>query len=44
VDGARWIAKQVCLTRDHAAGMMNLQAMYESHQAALYWESRRAAA
>lgn len=24
--------------RDHAAGMMNLQAMYESGQAAAYWE------
>ena len=24
--------------RDHASGMMNLQAMYESGQAAAYWE------
>jgi hypothetical protein len=30
--------------RDHAAGMMNLQAMYESGQAAAYWAGRRAAA
>ena len=30
--------------RDHAAGMMNLQAMYESGQAATYWERQRAAA
>jgi len=30
--------------RDHAAGMMNLQAMYESGQAATYWARRRAAA
>jgi hypothetical protein len=29
--------------RDHAAGMMNLQAMYESGQAASYWSKRRAA-
>ena len=29
--------------RDHAAGMMNLQAMYESGQAATYWAMRRAA-
>jgi len=30
--------------RDHAAGMMNLQAMYESHQAAAYWDRCRPAA
>lgn len=30
--------------RDHAAGMMNLQAMYESGQASAYWMHRRAAA
>lgn len=30
--------------RDHAAGMMNLQAMYESGQAAAYWQRQRAAA
>ncbi len=30
--------------RDHAAGMMNLQAMYESGQAAAYWTSCRTAA
>ncbi len=30
--------------RDHAAGMMNLQAMYESGQAATYWDRQRAAA
>jgi hypothetical protein len=29
--------------RDHAAGMMNLQAMYESGQAEAYWSQRRAA-
>jgi hypothetical protein len=29
--------------RDHAAAMMNLQAMYESGQAASYWLQRRAA-
>jgi hypothetical protein len=30
--------------RDHAAGMMNLQAMYESRQADAYWSSQRQAA
>lgn len=30
--------------RDHAAGMMNLQAMYESGQATTYWNRCRAAA
>lgn len=30
--------------RDHAAAMMNMQAMYESGQAATYWAQRRAAA
>jgi hypothetical protein len=30
--------------RDHAAGMMNLQAMYESGQAQAYWDRPRAAA
>lgn len=30
--------------RDHAAGMMNLQAMYESGQAQSYWATQRAAA
>jgi hypothetical protein len=30
--------------RDHAAGMMNLQAMYESGQATAYWDQRRKAA
>ena len=30
--------------RDHAAGMMNLHAMYESGQAPAYWASQRAAA
>jgi len=30
--------------RDNAAGMMNLQAMYESGQAAAYWAGQRAAA
>jgi hypothetical protein len=30
--------------RDHAADMMNLQALYESHQAAAYWDTRPAAA
>ena len=30
--------------RDHAAGMMNLQAMYESGQADIYWSQCRAAA
>jgi hypothetical protein len=29
--------------RDSAAGMMNLQAMYESGQAADYWSQLRAA-
>jgi hypothetical protein len=28
---------------DHAAGMMNLVAMYESGQAAAYWKASRAA-
>jgi hypothetical protein len=30
--------------RDHAAGMMNLQALYESGQAHVYWDRHRAAA
>jgi hypothetical protein len=30
--------------RDHAAGMMNLQAMYESGQAKAYWAQKRKAA
>lgn len=30
--------------RDHAAAMMNMQAMYESGQAAKYWEQRSATA
>lgn len=35
--GMRW-------DRDHAAGMMNLQAMYESDQAEAYWDRCRAVA